>query len=347
MKPKLTTESIKLNAAKVEETPDYWIVPDTVLTRDGVMNGARKSKEELARTWMTFQNTLFTHDHPGMEEFGLVIDLRRIGGWVDNVRFNDQTGDVVGDVYLCKASQPGFAVTETNIARNKDLVTRLNKGEQAEVSIGFFSTDEYLASPGDYNGMPYDRIQREIIANHLASVPFGACSWEQGCGLGRGQGDAAFCQNHRAMHDARLQTDKETHTMCNDQEKKQILDRLMAAEQRADAAEKANKATADALAVLQTKTKSADDARIAGKREDLAKLTGTKAEALPAMDEVALDFTIARELKYRGRTDTTRHTHRDGAEGQAEVVDGIAATPHGFTVVDTKAAVKSLKVGAN
>lgn len=354
------TVRVRADAVKVEETADEWIVRDTVLTKDGVMNGARKLKEELARTWRTFEHRATVHEHPDpLMEGGIVIDLRRMGGLVRNVRFRPEDGAIVGDVHLQRRATAGLDVTEENVKRNERVIAALRAGQEVEVSIGFWSRDEYLLAPQKLGDVEYDRIQREIIGDHLAIVPLGACSWAAGCGLGRAQKSDVHAPRGSARGQAK--TDMEKTNMCEPgsdcaNQRKAMEARVEAAEKRAVAAEEAAKKGDARFAALEAGLKTVTEnaaklekARVDAKRAELAELTGAKLDELPALDEPGLDFAIKREREYRGRADGTR-VHRGaaaGADGKPEVVDGIAATPYGFTVVDAKAAVKAAKPGAN
>lgn len=355
----LNVDSHVLDAAsvKVEETEDAWVIRGTVLTKDGVMNRARKMKDELARTWAMAEGIPTTHEHPDFwSEMGVVIDLRRAGGVVRNVRFRDADGAVLGDVHLLKRSVAGRELTEENAVRNRQIIAAVQAGEPVEVSIGFWSTDEWLSTPVPHNGAEFDRIQREIVYDHLALVPKGACSWEDGCGLGRAQGNTDHrkqqTQDHARRHRARGHPAQGDGTMADgphqdcEKNKDELQRRLTAAESRADAAEKATKAADSRVAALEGKmtevtTKAdrafqalekAEKARLDDKRTALATLVGRKAEELPAMDEAALDFTITREREYRGRADGTR-LRGAGAKDEASQ-DGVQESEFGFTVAD-------------
>lgn len=54
-----------------------------------------------------------------------------------------------------------------------DLIREVEAGEKRQVSIGFIADID--PTPGEWNGEPYDVVQRNIRINHLAHVPEGRC----------------------------------------------------------------------------------------------------------------------------------------------------------------------------
>ena len=371
---------------KIEETEDYWIIPDCILTTDGVMNRARKLREELTKTWMLAEMIPFVHEHPGDQEYGLVIDERRIGGYTCDIRYVDATGDVIGTRYLAKHGKvPGFQVTEENVRRNAALIAALRDGQMLETSIGFWSTDEWLNGPMKYEGpntefagQEYDRIQRTIIYDHDASVPVGACG--ERCTFGRAQGS----DHARALHERRHKTTKDGHIMepnldCND--KKQILDAIAKISERVeqvakdataspavtpDAIKQAvqealkNAPAKDEVAKLQkqldeltSQQKTMDKARLDTKRLDLAKLLHPMGDAKRHADEAAkLDSFPEAALDLMIQREKEFGSRADNTlldltrPDPSSVKDGIVATRYGYTVVDHKATSKLLP-GAN
>jgi hypothetical protein len=334
------------------------------------MNGARKHREELAKTWMLAQGVSVPHDHPGDGEFGLVIDMRRVAGFVDNVRFNDGTGDVVADIYLARRSLPGLMVLEECLVRTRQVIAALEKGEPVELSIGFWSTDEWLPSPMKYEGpnkefegREYTRIQRGIIYDHVAIVPLGACG--ERCRLGSAQA----ADHARALRERALKTKESRRIMpegnqdCDKQ--KEVLERLAKLEQAtkdaatapavtpdaiAKAVQEAVKPLTEKLAILEKREQDAQKARLDAKRLELVQLMHPMGDAkrhqeelakLPTMEEAALDLMLTREKSFRGRADGTRVFIPPTQEGDAaQVKDGIAKTAYGFTAVELNKASK-------
>jgi len=65
-----------------------------------------------------------------------------------------------------------------------DVLSAVNERQKVEVSVGVFTEDEETV--GVYNDEPYTNIARNHRPDHLALLPggTGACSIEDGCGLG-------------------------------------------------------------------------------------------------------------------------------------------------------------------
>lgn len=66
---------------------------------------------------------------------------------------------------------------------SKAILETLQKGEMIEVSTGYYAQIE--KTPGIYNNVKYDAVQRNIVPDHLAFLPngtIGACSNADGCG---------------------------------------------------------------------------------------------------------------------------------------------------------------------
>lgn len=57
-----------------------------------------------------------------------------------------------------------------------DLRSRIESGEQVQVSIGFRADIDW--TPGEYNGEKYDAVQRNIDVNHIAHVDLGRAGEE-------------------------------------------------------------------------------------------------------------------------------------------------------------------------
>jgi hypothetical protein len=71
-------------------------------------------------------------------------------------------------------------------SETQSVVRRARNHEEIEVSVGVFITAE--EKTGVYNGVRYDHVWRNIVADHLAMLPedaIGACSVDMGCGAPR------------------------------------------------------------------------------------------------------------------------------------------------------------------
>ncbi|MHB8603887.1 MAG: DUF2213 domain-containing protein [Thermoplasmatota archaeon] len=346
--------------ARVEETDDFWVIPDSVFSQPGVYNNALREKQGLADSWILANGVPIVHDHPdpgnGLE--GMVDSLGEVAGFTDNARFDDQ-GRILVDAYLLKRSIDGLAITPEGVKRNGLVVAALRAGADVETSPGYVCDVQPAA--GELDGAEYDQVRTGFVWDHYAIVPRGACSASAGCGLGKGQ-----THDHAASGAPSAAPGKDGNKMpagqqdCNQDE---LQRRLKDAEARADAAEKAVKASADARAALDqdmnakldalakrldettAKAAAADKARVDAKRAELATLTNVDAAKLPEMTEAALDFAITRERTFHasGRADGTRHR---GAAGDAKPEAGIVMTENGMTVADWGEAVTAARAAS-
>jgi hypothetical protein len=67
---------------------------------------------------------------------------------------------------------------------SRQLLAKIKRGEQVEVSTGLFTGVE--PSAGEFDGKQYEGIWRGVVPDHLALLPdglVGACSIEDGCGV--------------------------------------------------------------------------------------------------------------------------------------------------------------------
>ncbi|MEA1957595.1 MAG: DUF2213 domain-containing protein [Euryarchaeota archaeon] len=65
---------------------------------------------------------------------------------------------------------------------NKSLIEDIRSGKLHDVSPGHF-VDLDRSSSGEFEGEHYDLTQRNLYIDHIAIVPKGRCSMEDGCGL--------------------------------------------------------------------------------------------------------------------------------------------------------------------
>lgn len=173
----------------VQEDKDWWVIPDTVLTREGVMNHGLKPWDELVKTARMWENIPIVYPHPE----GLVgpHDLSMVGGFVRNVRLDAQGRRILGDAHLARHSLPDFEVSAAALRLNEETVRRFKAGDAVDNSVGF----QYHREPrnGKHGEREYDHVQRNLKPDHLAILGAGknrekgACGWGYGCGLGRGQ----------------------------------------------------------------------------------------------------------------------------------------------------------------
>ena len=114
---------------------------------------------------------------------------------------------VIGRVYNTRM-EDGKLKAEVWINENKaiqvhpEILGHLHEGKPINVSVGVFTEDEL--TPGEWNGEKYIGIAKNHRPDHLALLPNekGACSLEDGCGLGINKkgGDNGAIETYRLSY---------------------------------------------------------------------------------------------------------------------------------------------------
>jgi len=155
----------KFEADAIRLQGDFAVVP-VVMTKEGVQNGGLKLREELERTWKWMENRPVTDGHPP----GPTVTLDHVRGVVRNVRFREEDAAIVGEAWVFVGDEAG-----------RRLLDEIKGGSKSAVSVGFWFRED--GRRGEFRGKPYRRIQRDLMWDHLAFVPEGACSKAAGCGV--------------------------------------------------------------------------------------------------------------------------------------------------------------------
>lgn len=159
------------------EGEDYIVVPSSTLPDDVVMNGVLYPADEIAKSFMTLENTFAPFGHPDKAGTFLnandpiAIDRFHIGAHNRNVR--RENGRVHLDKYI-------HVATAENSVRGKRVLDAIEKGEPIHTSTGLYAIME------NANGeVPYSRIARDIVFDHDAILldEEGAATPEQGVGM--------------------------------------------------------------------------------------------------------------------------------------------------------------------
>ena len=160
----------------VFEGQDYLVVP-VVMIVEGVLNGAMVPQSEFGRHVQSWNGRPVPVLHP--EENGAAISANRPDiierntiGQIFNARSEGGKLRAEAWVNVAKAQRLGYG----------DLIVQLETGDVVEVSTGYFADDENKS--GEFNGVPYHVIHRNLRPDHLALLPgqIGACSVKDGCG---------------------------------------------------------------------------------------------------------------------------------------------------------------------
>jgi hypothetical protein len=155
----------------------HLIVP-VVAARVGVMNGLFYTEEALASEVELWNGTPVPVTHPKNGDAFLSANspegAKNNIGHFYHVNYDVQTKALKGQLYLNipKAEQLGFT----------DLITRLEGGENIDVSTGLYPNIE--EGGGEFNGESYTGRVNSLYPDHLAILPneTGACSVKKGCG---------------------------------------------------------------------------------------------------------------------------------------------------------------------
>lgn len=154
---------------------DHLVVPVVAIV-EGVLNEALVLEEEFGRYPEAWNGRPVPVLHP--EQNGEFVSanhpdiLQNAIGLLFNVGAGD--GKLRGEIWIDtqKAEKRGHG----------ELLRALEAGQIIEVSTGYFADGE--PAEGEFNGVPYKEIHRNIRPDHLALLPgqIGACSVPDGCG---------------------------------------------------------------------------------------------------------------------------------------------------------------------
>ncbi len=170
-----------LDGGIVEENDEY-LVMSAVIARELVQEypegKAFKPAEELEKAaWTADGRWVATMEHP---DTGLIVRRTDVKGRIEQPEF-------AKDITCPKTKRPMIRGIRANIKWFKDRVPRniiddVKSRALRDVSIGF--TYEEDRTPGEWEGQPYDFVQRNIFIDHLvAPCPVGRCPSPY-CGIG-------------------------------------------------------------------------------------------------------------------------------------------------------------------
>ena len=177
----MTMHAIKANLQpstrrEVFEGKEHLVVP-VVMIVEGVLNSALLPLSEFGRYPEAWNGRPVPVRHP--EERGAPVSANRPDvierttiGQLFNTHVEGQKLKSEAWINVEKAERLGYG----------PLLEAMGAGEILEVSTGYFADDDL--TPGQWNGVPYGTIHRNIRPDHLALLPDeeGACSVADGCG---------------------------------------------------------------------------------------------------------------------------------------------------------------------
>jgi len=158
--------NVALDSAVAVDTPEgfvKWeqvtIAKEMVQDYDGIPT--YKPAKELERILDHGENRPVTDEHPP----NLIVDSNsQRKGYIENLTFTDAS-ELNADVILTDST----------------VIKKVKSGDVREVSIGFHT--DVVDEKGTFNGVQYDRVQTDILLDHLAMTKTGRCSLKDGCGI--------------------------------------------------------------------------------------------------------------------------------------------------------------------
>lgn len=276
-KSNLSTGDFKF---KKKGNVSYLVVPVVMAKAGVVMNGSLTEAQELIpQGWNGRPVTL---DHP-----------TELGEFLSANATPETSGDwQIGTLYNTTLDDQGVLRSEAWIDVEKaneldpQLITRIKRGDQIDVSTGYFCDEE--PTSGISNGREYSVIARNLIPDHLAILPNeeGACNWADGCGVRA---------NKRRLR-MKSKTDK-------------VLGSILKTCGLTPKSKEAKK-VADALAELVPNARGADD----DSRQQVADLISNDASPFTPDDQDSLNAMSADTLAHLHE----KYTKGDGADGDDE-----------------------------
>jgi len=161
---KIGTSYAEVDASKIVEDSDEFLVVPAIIAREGVFpypeGKAYKPAVELKDAAFTAEGAwVVAEKHPDT----VVLTVRNdIKGKVEGAKFSDEINAILGNLRFFKAKCDAAFLAEIKTGKRKD------------VSLGFFY--DYDGTPGKWNDQAYDFVQRNILVDHVAAgVPVGRC----------------------------------------------------------------------------------------------------------------------------------------------------------------------------
>lgn len=145
---------------------DNAIRAKAVATKEGVWKGVFRPAELLKSNYRWLRGVPITINHPADG----VYDSTIAAGQVIDAEWDDDQKRVIADCEMWPEKCP------------PEIVQKIVAGEPIEVSTGYFSFQDKI--PGKWEDKEYSEVEKSLFFDHLAIVPVGACTAEDGCGFG-------------------------------------------------------------------------------------------------------------------------------------------------------------------
>ena len=161
---KLGTVCAEVDATKIIEDSDEYLVVPAIIAREGVYpypeGKAFKPADELKQASFTAEGAwVVAEKHPDT----LIVTQRKdIKGRVENVAWGEDISGIRANIRLYKKMN------------DLQFIEAVKSGQRKDVSIGFFY--DFDPTAGEWKGQQYDFVQRNLLVDHVAAgVPVGRC----------------------------------------------------------------------------------------------------------------------------------------------------------------------------
>lgn len=158
---------------------EHMVIP-VIAIREGVLNGVFYPEAAISNLAEQWNGVPVPVSHPKDASGNFVTansadaeSNHNIGNFF-NAKFETKTKALKGELWI--------NIEKATLLGHKELLDRLDKGENVDVSTGLWTNAE--PAEGNYRGKPYSSISNSFAADHLAILPNekGACSVADGCG---------------------------------------------------------------------------------------------------------------------------------------------------------------------
>ena len=180
----VTINKERLKTRQEELDGVRYLVAPVVMVKEQVLNGELLPADEIAKSTPGWNGRPVVVYHPkdrsGNDTLANQPDVipKYEVGKVFNAEYDEESTKLKGEVWI-----------DISRARRKNADTKaalhmIQNSEELEVSTGYIVNDRFKEK-GEFNGVEYNAIQRDILPDHLALLPdeIGACSWEDGAGV--------------------------------------------------------------------------------------------------------------------------------------------------------------------
>lgn len=146
---------------------DDTIRAKAVATKEGVWKGVFRPAELLKSNYRWLRGVPITINHPAEGVYDSAVAI----GQVVDTEWDENLKRVLVDCEMWPEKCP------------PEVIQKIIAGDEPiEVSTGYFSHQEKI--PGKWGDKEYSEVEKSLFFDHLAIVPVGACTTEDGCGFG-------------------------------------------------------------------------------------------------------------------------------------------------------------------